>query len=365
MSYSICYARLHTEHPKYIVLDLMDRSESQNPRRRAEGIPPTRRQPVAWANGQPFRILSLDGGGIKGIFSAAVLAHLEQEYLEGRSVGDYFDLIAGTSTGGILALGLGAAMTAGEILRMYMEEGHRVFPSKERGFAGRARRLVSAQYNRGPLDELLKLQLGNKTLRESRHRLLIPSTEGRNGEVWVFKTPHHTDYRLDGDARMSSVAAATSAAPTYFTPFEQGGYTYLDGGIWANNPTMAALVEALSCFTIRREDVRILSIGCGENPFQVTERQARKSGMVHWRGIISVAMHLQSVTAVNQAGLLIGRDRVTRLDRPDGREPIDLDDWTKAKEILPSEAGEVVSNNASLMADTFLTEPAAPFTPLA
>ncbi len=214
-----------------MVLHLMDRSNSQNPRRRAEGILPTRRQPVVWTNGLPFRILALDGGGIKGIFPAAVLAGLEREYLEGRSAGDYFDLIAGTSTGGILALGLGAGMTADEVLRMYLEQGHRVFPSKERGFAGRARRLVSAQYDRGPLDELLNQRLGDKTLRESRHRLLVPSTEGCNGEVWVFKTPHHPDYKLDGDERMSSVAAARSAAPTYFTPFEQGGYTYLDGGV--------------------------------------------------------------------------------------------------------------------------------------
>ena len=343
----------------------MERQSSGSPPRRAEGILTTRRQPVQWASGQPFRILSLDGGGIKGIFPAAVLAGLERERLEGRSVGDYFDLIAGTSTGGILALGLGAGMTAGEILRMYLEEGHRVFPSKERGFAGRARRLVSAQYDRSALDELLKQRLGRKTLRESRHRLLIPSTEGRNGEAWVFKTPHHPDYRLDGDTRMSSVASATAAAPTYFTPFEQDGYTYLDGGIWANNPTMAALVEALSCFGTRREDVRILSIGCGENPFQVSEGQVRRSGMVHWRGIIGVAMHLQSATAVNQAGLLIGRDRVTRLDRPDGREPIDLDDWTKAKDLLPGEAAEVVYDNACQLVETFLTEPTAPFAPLA
>lgn len=343
----------------------MEQASPELPPRRTEGILPTRRQPVLWDNNRPFRILSLDGGGIKGIFPAAVLASLEKRYLEGKSVGDYFDLIAGTSTGGILALGLGAGLTAGEILQMYLEEGRRVFPSRERGLADRARRLVSAQYDRGPLDELLRQILAEKTLRESRHRLLIPSTEGRNGEVWVFKTPHHPDYKLDGDERMSSVAAATSAAPTYFTPFEQGGYTYLDGGIWANNPTMAALVEAFSCFTARREDVRILNIGCGENPFEITEGQARRSGMVHWRGIIEVAMHLQSVTAVNQAGLLIGRDRVTRLDRPRGGEPIDLDDWTKAKSLLPGEAGEVVRNHPSHLGETFLSEPAAPFTPLA
>ena len=312
----------------------------------------------------PFRILSIDGGGIKGIFPAAVLAYLEHERLQGQSIGDYFDLIAGTSTGGILALGLGAGLTADELLQMYLDEGHRVFPSRQRGLAGTAKRLVSAQYDRRPLDELLAQRLGDKTLRESKYRLLIPSTEGRNGEVYVFKTPHHPGYILDGDERMSVVAAATSAAPTYFTPFEQGGHTFLDGGIWANNPMMAALVEAISRFTTRREDIRILSIGCGQKPFQVTEGQIRNSGMVHWRGIIDVAMHLQSVTAVNQAGLLIGRERVTRLDRPEGSLPIDLDDWEKAKDLLPIEAGEVARDNADRLVQTFLTHPAAPFTPI-
>lgn len=101
----------------------MERQSSGFPPRRAEGILTTRRQPVQWASGQPFRILSLDGGGIKGIFPTAVLARLERAYLEEKSAGDYFDLIAGTSISGIFALGLGAGMTAGEILQMYLEEG--------------------------------------------------------------------------------------------------------------------------------------------------------------------------------------------------------------------------------------------------
>ena len=86
--------------------------------------------------------------------------------------------------------------------------------------------------------------------------------------------------------------------------------------------------------------------------------------MVHWRGIIDVAMHLQSVTAVNQASLLIGREGVTRLDRPEESNPIGLDDWKKAKDLLPIEAREVARDSASHLAQTFLTHPALPFTPL-
>ena len=111
--------------------------------------------------------------------------------------------------------------------------------------------------------------------------------------------------------------------------------------------------------------MRILSIGCGQKPFQVTEGQVKTSGMAHWKNIIDVAMYFQSVTAVNQAGLLIGRDRIARLDRPDGSRPIDLDDWKAAKELLPTEAQQIARENASHLATTFLAEPASPFTPLA
>ena len=197
--------------------------DSQRPPRRTESIPRDDWNPVSWENDLPFRILSIDGGGIKGIFPSAILAYLEQERLQGRSIGDYFDLIAGTSTGGILALGLGAGLTASELLHMYLDQGHNVFPSRRKGLTGKAKRLVSAQYDRRPFDKLLAQRLGDKTLRDSKYRLLIPSTEGRNGEVYVFKTPHHPGYILDGDEKMSAVAAATSAAPTYFTSFERGG----------------------------------------------------------------------------------------------------------------------------------------------
>ena len=107
---------------------------------------------------------------------------------------------------------------------------------------------------------------------------------------------------------MAEVAAATSAAPTYLKPVVQDGYILLDGGIWANNPAMMALVEALTCFTVQRENIAILSIGCGRDGFQINSKQAAGAGQFQWREIIYVAMHYQSLTAVNQAGLLIGRE---------------------------------------------------------
>ena len=342
-------------------------SEAHNkPIRRSDTILPTRREPLPWPDDATFRILSIDGGGIKGIFPAQILTYLEETCLDGRPIGDYFDLIAGTSTGGIIALGLGAGLTARELLDLYVNKGHRVFPPKQR-LKGRRlfRRLSRNRYDRAALDGLLSQTLGARTLRDSRYRLLIPATEAKHGDPAVYKTPHHPGYFLDGDKPMAEVAAATSAAPTYLKPVVQDGYILLDGGIWANNPTMMALVEALTCFAVQRENIAILSIGCGQDGFQISSKQAAGTGQYQWREIIYVAMHYQSLTAVNQAGLLIGRDRVTRLDRPQGAEPIDLDDWDKARRLLPEEALAVAEQHADQISETFFTHTSAPFTALA
>src|SRR5580700_7112905 len=95
---------------------------------RSAGAIPQRRVPQAWPKDRRFRILSIDGGGIRGIFPAAVLAGLERRFTGGRSIANYFDLIAGTSTGGILALGLGAGYNASDLLELYTLRGCEVFP---------------------------------------------------------------------------------------------------------------------------------------------------------------------------------------------------------------------------------------------
>ncbi len=335
--------------------------------RRSDTILQTRREPLPWPDDRTFRILSLDGGGIKGIFPAGILAYLEENCLNGKPIGDFFDLVAGTSTGGIIALGLGAGLPARYLLDLYVNEGFRVFPPKQRR-KGRWlpwSPLFRNKYDRAPLDELLRKTLDARTLRDSKYRLLIPATEARHGDPAVYRTPHHPDYLLDGDKPMVEVAAATSAAPTYLEPVLQDGYILLDGGVWANNPTMMALVEALTCFTVQRENIAILSVGCGQDGFRINSKQAAGAGQFQWREIIYVAMHYQSLTAVNQAGLLIGRDKITRLDRPEGTEHIDLDDWTKATRLLPQEARAVAERCAERIHETFFTATALPFEALA
>ena len=344
----------------------MTSADTGNQVRRSDTILQTRREPLPWPKGEPFRILSLDGGGIKGIFPAGILTYLEENCLGGKPIGDYFDLITGTSTGGIIALGLGAGLAARDMMDLYISEGHRVFPPAQRAKSRRLwNRVRRNRYDRTELDGMLGHTLNGKRLRDSRYRLLIPATEAKHGDPAVYKTPHHPGYFLDGDKPMAEVAAATSAAPTYLKPVLQDGYILLDGGVWANNPTMMGLVEALTCFSVQREQIRILSIGCGQNGFRINPKQTAGTGQYQWRDIIHVAMHYQSLTAVNQAGLLLGRDRVNRLDRPDGAEAIELDDWERAKELLPDEAREVAGKWADRIAETFFHGMATRFTALA
>jgi patatin-like phospholipase/acyl hydrolase len=341
------------------------------PEPRSAGTLATRRIPLPWPKDRHFRILSIDGGGIRGIFPAAVLAGLEAQYLGGASIAGYFDLIAGTSTGGIIALGLSAGLPAARLLKLYVERGSEIFPPSGPGLVGRAKRRMKAwrrlgrySYERDALDRILRELLGERKLGAAQSRLCIPSFEGEYGEVYIFKTPHHPDFHKDLHETMVKVALATSAAPTYFRPLKDAGYTFVDGGVWANNPVMIALVEALCSFNIVREQVRILSIGCGDDPYSVTGAKITSGGMWHWRDIMNGAMRLQSQNALGQAGLVVGRPQLVRLDVPKEIPAIELDDWRNAVDCLPAAAAAAAGTFGESIAAMFLNRPGEPYVPV-
>ena len=343
----------------------------EGPPRRSSGALDRRRVPLAWPEDRPFRILSIDGGGIRGVYPAAFLAGLERRYLGGESVARHFDLIAGTSTGGILAVGLGAGITATELRDLYVHRGCEIFPPiGPKALEGILRWFWSAcqvfkyRYDRKALKGILQETLGDRKFGEARTRLCIPSFDGRYGEVYIFKTPHHPDFRKDARESMTKVAEATSAAPTFFRPLEDGGYTFVDGGVWANNPVMIGLVDALTCFTVKADQVRILSLGCGDDPYIVDRRKIVGGGIWAWRDVIFAAMRLQSQNAVGQAGLLIGADRIVRIDVPTTDAKIEMDDWRRAVGELPGAAEAAIEKMGPEVATRFLHEPAVPYEPI-
>lgn len=317
-----------------------------------------RREQLPWPKDREFRILSIDGGGIKGIFPASFLAEIEERYLAGKSVSKHFDMITGTSTGGIIALALSIGLPARDIAKLYMDHGHAIFPSPRWGAAGKfwrsMRGLARHQYDRAALMNLLEDALGDRLYGEAGNRLCIPSCDGRHGDVYVFKTPHHPDFKKDQHERMTTVAAATAAAPTYFQPLDSGGYRFIDGGLWANNPVMVGLVDALSCFGLDPHQVRILSLGCGDEPFRVSDRMVEWGGLVSWRGAINAAMSFQSKNALGQAGLLVGAERLIRIVPESVEVPINLDDWRRASQELPVAATSAVEAYGSILQAGFL-----------
>jgi predicted acylesterase/phospholipase RssA len=179
----------------------------------------------------------------------------------------------------------------------------------------------------------------------------------------VFKTPHHADYKLDRSEPMVKVALATSAAPTYFRPLEHNDYTLVDGGVWANNPSMLAVIEALICFDIDRSQIDLLSLGCGEDPYIVSSDKMDFGGKLAWSDVIFAAMRLQSLSAINQARLLLGPPSVHRVDPPPNPKPILLDDFRRSRDELVPAAKAAVDEFGERIAQTFLTEAASPYVP--
>jgi hypothetical protein len=267
--------------------------------------------PSATAEAERFQILSLDGGGIRGMFSAAILAAIEED-LNIRVV-DHFDLIAGTSTGGIIAIALGLGLRPAEILSFYTEHGPRIFNNPLR--------LRSAlwwfwrKYRADALRAGLRTTFGDRAFGESTKRLVVPSYNLGDDDVYIFRTPHAERLRRDYRVAAWKVALATSAAPTYFPSCRDVDQLRLiDGGVWANNPAMVGIIEAVGTLRVPLDRIRLLSIGT----YDAVVRRPRfldRSGALPWaHSVTDVLLRSGSIAVNNQARYLLGKENVMRID---------------------------------------------------
>lgn len=211
-----------------------------------------------------FKILSIDGGGIKGLYSSTILEHLEEKYK--CNISDHFDMICGTSTGGLIALALSLKVPAKKISEFYIEKGAKIFPNRPiRNFLGQI--LWGGKFSDRKLRLALEELFQNHKIEESNNLLCIPTYSITDARPWVFKYDHK-EGKLDRDnkARYVDVGLATSAAPTYLPLCEIEDYDnkqFIDGGVWANNPTLVGLIEALRYFVGKDKeysDIQILSM---------------------------------------------------------------------------------------------------------
>ncbi|GAB2513266.1 CBASS cGAMP-activated phospholipase [Paramicrobacterium agarici] len=260
----------------------------------------------------PRRVLTIDGGGIKGVFPAAFLADLESEL--DRPLASYFDLIVGTSTGGIIAIALGLGIPAADILRFYEDKGPLIFKGSRR--LDVLRQLVTAKYDPTPLRNALTDVFGDRKLGESATRLVIPSLNLSTGEVNVFKTAHHERFERDFKMLAVDAAMATAAAPTFFPTHRlTNGVPLVDGGMWANNPMGTAAVEAIGLLEWPKGSIDLLSVGCTDAPANFKASQTRRHGLANYwaKRIVKVFMSGQSSASIGTAMLLLGHERVVRV----------------------------------------------------
>lgn len=280
----------------------------------------------------------------------------------GVSIKDSFDLIAGTSAGGIVALGLGAGLAPSEIVSHYEELVERVFPVARRRLWRRPRQLAAPIYDAGALRTALTNVLGDRLLGDSAKRLVIPSWDVQRSAVHIFKTPHHTRLARDWRIPMVDVAMATSAAPLYFPAARVDGHRLIDGGVWANNPSVVAIAEAVSMLNMPLSAIRVLNVGTID---QLTHHPKRRDrgGLLQWaKPITPLILTAGSRGGQGIAEHLIGKSNYTRFDAlvPGGLYALDSAD----PEDVAGLAASVSRELSPVYTERFADHQAAEYTPL-
>jgi uncharacterized protein len=261
-----------------------------------------------------MRVLAIDGGGIRGLIPALVLTELERR--AGRRTFELFDLIAGTSTGGILACALCAPdpLPAAELVRLYDEEGPKIFDRSLFQRIRSAEGLVDEKYDDAALDRALERFLEHKRLAETRPDLIVPSYDAALPGPYFFKTTKARETPDSDDFPLSTVARATSAAPTYFEALGTGDKALVDGGVFATNPAMCAFAEVLNREDVSPRDVVLLSLGCGERTEKHSFDEIKDWGLVRWaRPILDVVFDGVSDAVNYQLERVLSPERYWRL----------------------------------------------------
>jgi uncharacterized protein len=304
------------------------------------------------------RILAIDGGGIRGLIPAVVLAEIERR--SGRRTAELFDLIAGTSTGGILACGLsrpgegGApAFTAADLIGFYESEGPEVFHRSLLKRVESVEGYVDERYDDTGLNAALRRYLDGTRLSQAVTDLFITAYEIERREAFFFRSSRaRTDPAYD--FTYLDVARATAAAPTYFEPArirDAAGaekYALIDGGVFALNPAMVAYAELAASGRAAEIDL-VVSLGTGAHTRPLRFEDARNWGQLEWaRPLVDVVFDGLAQTVDFELGQLLGPDRYVRLQTRLTEASDDLDDASDHNlEALRREGARLVEERSA------------------
>lgn len=282
---------------------------------------------------RPFRILSVDGGGVRGVFPAHILQCMEKSFC--ASLYDTFDMIAGTSTGAIIAAAIAARVPAKRVVDLYETHGGAIF--KKTWYRPGAGIVSGSRYPNQRLRKHLNDIFGDTRLGDIKKPLLLPATDIKNGCVHVLKSGYCDEFLRDKDVRLQDAVAASCAAPTYFDPFSIDRYLLADGGLWANNPAWAAVTDAKRRLGVKSEDIRILTLGTGHATRQYSNSKASNWALFRgWRGkrLFDLFLSLQSQSAHNYLMLHLGKEQFVRVSF-ESDKPLKLD--------KPSQIGDLIT----------------------
>ena len=254
-------------------------------------------------NTDTFHILALDGGGTRGIYTAQLLAKIEHAFQ--RRIKTCFDLIAGTSTGSIIAGAAVSDIPMADIVRLFENEAPHIFRRRWYRLP-----LFLSKYPSAQLSQIIAAHLPATPLGEISMPLMITCSEIAKSDVHIFRSNYGSrDSEIAPTSKevcLQDAILASCAAPTFFAPKSVDNFLLADGGLWANNPSTVAFTEALSVFGKGAREIRMLSIGTGHS----TNMYRRRRGwgfITGWGGakLTSYVMTLQSQASANMAKLLL------------------------------------------------------------
>lgn len=271
------------------------------------------------------KVLSIDGGGIRGIIPGMVMTDIERR--TGKPISQLFDLIAGTSTGGVLTLGVTCPdpndptkprYSAADGVRLYEEQGRRIFSRSPWKRVTSLNGITDERYPSASVEAVLKETFGETRLRQALNDVMITGYETERRSPWFFRSARARRDPQNYDFPMWQVARSTSAAPTYFEPSRidvtntTDYYSLVDGGVFANNPSMCAYVDAISADP-RPTDVLVVSLGTGVLTRRLPYDEAVGWGAAQWvLPIISVLMDGNSETVDYQMRTVLGAEAGTK-----------------------------------------------------
>lgn len=276
-------------------------------------------------SGGTYRLLALSGGGVRGVFQARFLQRLEETL--SVPLRSKFSGIAATSTGALVGLAIASGIPAGNIFQLYRNHSASIFHKKALSSLR-----TGGRYPVTALEKVLLDEFGDRRISDLTIDVFVTASTADTYQGRLFT-------RDDSRLRVTDVALASAAAPTYFPPRRVGDdlRAYLDGGLWANNPSFAA-IQSITSRGVSTKDIALVSIGCGRTPKGVTYNELinmRTLSADTPRVVLDSVSGIQEWFTHQSLGLVLNESRYVEIN-PVLRHSVSLDDWETALDELPA-----------------------------